>query len=168
MNKDLQASYSLLVTFYYIITLWHQGTMATKSDAVCANCGCKASLKCTGCINSPEYHVGDSINVAYCGKNCQKDHWPTHKPRCVNMRRRGKLLRVAHLFRTVFLTYRECFFDVDLTSIDLRDGVLYLHQGVRPSTSRRHYGPFPSRVTTRVEHKEAALAIISARQLWPF
>ncbi|KAK7747096.1 hypothetical protein SLS62_009252 [Diatrype stigma] len=133
--------------------------MSTRSDTrECAKCAGEGSLRCAGCMDSPDYHAGDSVDVAYCGKDCQKDHWSTHKAQCIGMQRRKKLLRAAILLKTVFLTYRDCFFDVDLTKIEFRDGILYLHQKLHHATSRGYRGPFPAHITTDNEHKEAALA----------
>ena len=37
----------------------------------CAICQIKADKKCTGCNE-----------VAYCGRECQKKHWSTHRKEC--------------------------------------------------------------------------------------
>lgn len=74
------------------------------------------------------------------------------------MQRRKKLLRVAIMLKTVFLTYRESFFDLDLTRIEFRDGVLYLYQKLHLETASGYHGCFPDHLTTNNEHKEAALA----------
>jgi hypothetical protein len=55
------------------------------------------------------------------------------------------------------LAYRETVYDVDLTKIEYRDGVLYLHQNQRSVSSQSKRGPFPYHITDNLEHKEAAL-----------
>ena len=49
-------------------------------------------------------------------------------------------------------------YDVDLTKIELQDGVLCLYQNQRPITARSKRGLFPGHLTTNIEHREAALA----------
>lgn len=71
----------------------------------CANCGTLASMRCTGCIDAPEYESGDAIGVAYCNHGCQATHWPNHKAQCNAMQRRKKLLRIATILKATLLAY---------------------------------------------------------------
>lgn len=132
--------------------------MALSYLGKCANCETEAILKCAGCIGAPEYQPVDSTNVSYCGRVCQKKHWPSHKPRCKTMRQRRKLLRAALVFKKAFLTYREVIYDIQLTKIEFQDGVLHLHQKQRHIAAPCIRGPFPDHLTTNAEHREAALA----------
>ncbi|KAK4158408.1 hypothetical protein C8A00DRAFT_39382 [Chaetomidium leptoderma] len=129
--------------------------MVRASLTKCARCGADATSWCAGCVDAPEYQPGDAASVVYCGRDCQKDHWPDHKARCRAMRQRHKLLQAAKILKRAFLTYREVVFDLDLTKIEFRDGILYLHQ--KP-TVRRKRCIFPSHLVNNPEHREAALA----------
>ena len=124
----------------------------------CANCGVDATMKCTGCVDAPEYQVGDSASTMYCNSACQTTHWPTHKSRCRSLGKRKKLLRAAKILKAALLTYTEIVFDDDLKKIECLDGVLYLHHNRNPDADRLKRGLFPDHLTTNVEHKEAALA----------
>jgi hypothetical protein len=119
----------------------------------CANCGIAASLQCAGCKGAPEYEPGDAINIAYCNAECQNSDWKVHKSRCATLRKRRKLLHAATILKAALLTYREAFFDIPLTKIELRNGVLYLHRHHEVVSPR----PFPRDLTANVAHKEAAL-----------
>lgn len=110
-------------------------------------------------MNAPEYEPGDSLAVVYCGHDCQRENWPNHKAHCNAMRKRTKLLRAAMILKSALLAYREVVYDVDLTKIDFHDGILRLHQNQRSVTAPAKRGPFPSHLTTNIEHKEAALAV---------
>jgi MYND finger len=115
-------------------------------------------MKCASCADAPEYQPGDSVGVVYCGRDCQKEHWPSHKAHCKPMHQRKKLLRTAKILKVALLTYREVVFDLDLTGIYLQNGVLYIRQKRRPITARAKRGRFPSHLTSNREHKEAVLA----------
>ncbi|RAL03368.1 zinc finger MYND domain-containing protein [Aspergillus ibericus CBS 121593] len=133
--------------------------MASTSVTECAHCGAAATLQCAGCRDAPEYQPGDAGGVHYCGRDCQISHWPSHKSRCINLRRRRKLLRTALILKAALLTYREMVYDIPLTKIERRDGTLYLHQRPRAPTTVFQPGPFPDHLTTHVEHREAALTV---------
>ncbi|KAL4783580.1 hypothetical protein BJX76DRAFT_368323 [Aspergillus varians] len=133
--------------------------MPSTTPEKCANCGTTATHRCSGCLGAPEYQPGDNTVVSYCGRDCQKNHWPSHKSRCNTMRQRRKLLRAALALKTTLLTYREMFYDIPLTRIELRAGTLYLHQRQQAITAPCIRGPFPDHLTINAEHKEAALAI---------
>ena len=117
-------------------------------------------MRCVGCMDAPEYQPGDSDAVFYCNRDCQKGHWPTHKAHCRILGRRRKLLRAAETLKSALLTYREVAYDVDLTKIELRDGVLLLHQNQRSAAARSKRGLFPDHLITNKDHKKAALVNI--------
>lgn len=109
-------------------------------------------------MDAPEYDPGDSLGAVYCNSDCQKGDWPNHKAQCRALKHRKKLLRTASTLKAALLTYREVNYDIDLTKIELKDGILYLYQNQRPMTAPAKRGPFPLNLTTNIEHKEAALA----------
>ncbi|KAF5614163.1 zinc finger MYND-type [Fusarium subglutinans] len=133
--------------------------METIHPTTCASCGTQATMRCAGCTDAPDYDPGDSMKVVYCDRNCQKKHWNDHKSRCRVMKQRKILLRAATILRAALLTYREILYDIDLTKIEAKDGMLYLYQNQRAVTSRVKWGPFPDHLTSNAEHREAALTI---------
>ncbi|KAF5634667.1 hypothetical protein F52700_5860 [Fusarium sp. NRRL 52700] len=133
--------------------------METIHPTRCASCGTQATMRCAGCKDAPDYDPADSITVVYCGRECQTKHWTGHKSRCRIMKQRKILLRAAAVLRAALLAHREILYDIDLTKIEAKDGMLYLYQKPRAVTSRVKWGPFPSHLTSNVQHKEAALTI---------
>ena len=133
--------------------------MALAYHAQCVNCGTDAKLWCSLCKDAPEYQPGDPVGSAYCNRDCQKAHWSKHRASCRALGQRKKLLRTANILKAALLVYREVLYDIDLTKIEFKDGVLYLHQNRRPITARSKRGLFPGHLTTNINYKEAALAI---------
>lgn len=125
----------------------------------CANCSAPAKLKCSACLNAPEYEPGDAAGVAYCGPTCQGQHWNTHKSYCAPLKKRKKLLRTAVLAKTALLTYRRVNYDIDLVKIEMQGDTLYLHQKLHSITNQKRRGPFPDQLTPHVKYQEAALAV---------
>jgi hypothetical protein len=132
--------------------------MAPAYLTQCESCGADAPMRCTGCMDAPEYRPGDSVGSVYCSRDCQKGHWSDHKAHCRALGQRKKILRTAKILRAALLTYGELVYDVDLTKIELQDGVLCLYQNQRPFNARSKRGHFPRDLTTNIDHKEAALA----------
>ncbi|KAF5578789.1 zinc finger MYND-type [Fusarium pseudocircinatum] len=133
--------------------------MEAIHPTTCASCGTQATMRCAGCTDAPDYDIGDSTTVVYCDRDCQKKHWTDHKSRCRVMKQRKILLRAATILRAALLTYREILYDIDLTKIEIKDGMLCLYQNQRAVTSRVKRGAFPSHLTSNVQHREAALTI---------
>ncbi|CAI7570759.1 unnamed protein product [Penicillium viridicatum] len=131
--------------------------MTPNPSVECAKCGAEAKTLCLGCSHAPEYQSGDSRVVFYCSRECQILDWPNHQDYCKNMQQRKILLRAAQILKAAMLAYRETVYDVDLTKIEYRDGVLYLHQNQRSVSSPSKRGSFPNHMTDNIEHKEAAL-----------
>ncbi|KAK8134764.1 hypothetical protein PG984_006776 [Apiospora sp. TS-2023a] len=132
--------------------------MAADQDiGQCAHCNEDGTFSCGGCNRAPEYATGDVHRTDYCSKECQNAHRPSHRAYCRSMWKRRTLLRVARLLKAVLLAYRECVFDLDLSKVELNDGVLQLHQKPRPAAALKQYRLFPSELTESLDYKEAAL-----------
>jgi hypothetical protein len=122
----------------------------------CANCGTLASIRCSGCMDAPEYESREAFGVVYCNRDCQTTRWLNQKAQCNAMQGRKKLLRIATILKATLLAYRECIFDVDIERIGFREGALWLQLG--SAQDRPCHTHFPNHLTANVEYKEAALA----------
>lgn len=133
--------------------------MEPATFTACANCGKHGTMRCAGCISAPEYSPGDSTFTAYCNRDCQKNHWPNHKPRCRALKQRKNLLRIAKLLKATLLKYREVVFDLDFSEMEFKDGVLYLHRSQPSLNTVPKRSRFPDHLTNDSAHKEAALTL---------
>lgn len=133
-------------------------SVGSTSASRCACCGSDASMRCSGCIGAPEYEDGDGPNTTYCNRDCQREHWNSHKAQCKILQQRKKLLRAAQILKAALLTFREATYDIDLTGVHYESGTLWLHQKQRSISTRSKRGPFPNHLVANVQHKEAVLA----------
>lgn len=120
----------------------------------CANCGAEASKRCLGCIDAPEYHDGDATETVYCNPDCQRKNWPTHKPRCLQLKKRIMLSRIGYLMKAAVIAYQSCAFSVNLTAMEMRDGTLWLTFGPFGNPG---IAAFPENLTTDENLRETAL-----------
>lgn len=130
--------------------------MVSQTLGVCATCDRPATMRCAGCKDAPDYLPGDALDTFYCDRDCQIKTRETHKNRCRNLSRRIALHRAAKILKTALLAYREMVYDLNLTHIESKDGILRLHQ--MPKT-RPMRCVFPGHLTNSIEHKEAALLV---------
>ncbi|KAG8532306.1 uncharacterized protein KY384_003947 [Bacidia gigantensis] len=73
----------------------------------CATCGKDARLTCNGCLKAPSYLDDPAHATKYCGAECQKKHWPTHKKRCKTLQNRKSLYRAASLIQEIYYVTRR-------------------------------------------------------------
>ncbi|EHK50487.1 uncharacterized protein TrAtP1_007597 [Trichoderma atroviride] len=130
--------------------------MITQTLGVCATCDKPATMRCAGCKDAPDYLPGDALDTFYCDRDCQIKTRETHKDRCRNLSRRIALHRAAKILKTALLAYREMVYDLNLTHIESKDGILRLHQIPKTRPMRC---VFPGHLTNNIEHKEAALLV---------
>ncbi|OJJ68829.1 hypothetical protein ASPBRDRAFT_183030 [Aspergillus brasiliensis CBS 101740] len=131
--------------------------MSSSPSGPCANCGKHTTLQCGACRGAPEYFPGDTTSIFYCGATCQRAHRTVHKPDCMNMARRKKLLRTAIIAKEAFLVYRAAEYDVELSKIEKRGDTLYLYDNQKNLDIPYRRGPFPEHLTADPEHRAAAL-----------
>lgn len=134
--------------------------MVSQTLGVCATCDKPATMRCAGCKDAPDYLPGDALDTFYCDRDCQIKTRETHKNRCRNLSQRIALLRAAKILKTALLTYREMVYDLNLTHIESKDGILRLHQ--IPKT--RPY-PFIPRRAVRTARCNTGGVMARARQL---
>ncbi|GKZ31582.1 hypothetical protein AbraIFM66950_000157 [Aspergillus brasiliensis] len=136
--------------------------MSSAPSGPCANCGKHTSLQCDACRGAPEYFPGDTTTIFYCGTTCQRAHQTVHKPDCINMTRRKKLLRTGIFAKEAFMVYRAAEYDVDvdveLSEIEERIDTLYIDDNQMNLDIPCRRGPFPEHLTADPEHRAAALA----------
>ncbi|RDW68788.1 zinc finger MYND domain-containing protein [Aspergillus mulundensis] len=151
---------------------------STNTTQTCALCSKEATLRCSGCGDSPEYRLGDALDTFYCSRACQREHRPTHKSRCKAKGLRVKLGRAVIMLRLGMLTYREIFYDLNLTKVESRDDVLFLHHKEPKPGASFKFRPFPNHLVTNwvIQHAVlchnqsiAAIALLGrlARKLFP-
>lgn len=92
----------------------------------CAVCGKEAKTHCAGCTAGEDstLHLPRTF---YCGKDCQVEHWETHKGPCKAALPLVKLFRAGKILQEVFLATRAESFDYLLASVGRQaDGEIHI------------------------------------------
>ncbi|KAM0724006.1 hypothetical protein Q7P37_000997 [Cladosporium fusiforme] len=103
--------------------------MAITSDPLdnaCAVCGKAASTHCTGCFDQETAH---STTTFYCSKDCQTQHWPSHKTACRAGSAKRLLFRAGQLLQDVFFATRPEVFDISIAQVTYSDNGVFFRDG---------------------------------------
>ena len=141
-------------------------TNAAKNGAhdsdKCRSCGEFAQLSCIGCKGLPAARGNDTVQTRYCSKECQKEHWRTHRKDCKAAQGRRLLYRSASLVKALFYVYAEITFTWAYFRSVERHGpyrVVYLEEE-RSNIRNTMLVPF-STVTELVSDRKEQEAILS-------
>jgi hypothetical protein len=74
----------------------------------CLSCGSSTADRCTRCGESP-----------YCGLDCQRQHWPSHRDTCKDIQLAQALQRVADILLEAYLAFRENTWHIDVNRVEV-------------------------------------------------
>jgi hypothetical protein len=132
---------------------------------MCANCGSTAATSyCSGCRDAPTTAGLAQDTAVYCGKECQKAHWPQHLKECRNLQARRSLFRAAGLLQKTWSAVRRAsFYDCPVKAEEV-NGELVIHEGDwDAATTKRKggfYREFPEDIFENKEDAEACLNML--------
>ncbi|KAF2660238.1 hypothetical protein K491DRAFT_649860 [Lophiostoma macrostomum CBS 122681] len=106
--------------------------MDEAAHTTCSHCGKQASNKCLGCNN----HV-------YCGKECQKKDWPTHKMLCKDIRLDRAVFRIANLLQKMFLVFGRHSCETVYGSVEQNGNTIILNETYKARTRAGFFDSFP-------------------------
>lgn len=133
--------------------------MSASDYRRCAFCDkSNASQVCTGCNGAPDSTIFSNIKTLYCNTSCQKGHWNAHKQDCKAHQARRVLHRASEMAQQAFYVFREFTYDLNIESMEDRDGSLFLYEGFYKDD--RIFFPFPDHLLRRERDKQAALTFM--------
>ena len=129
---------------------------ATLITHACAQCGKQATLKCKGCVDVPDGETIDGlIAIWYCGIDCQRSNWSTHRLFCKKAQLRRKIYRAGSLAQQVCYTFNRIAYMWAVDRIEKRGATWILHSPKRYEGKSSMTSFPPSCVTS--EQEETAL-----------
>ncbi|THY29052.1 hypothetical protein D6D00_03862 [Aureobasidium pullulans] len=137
-----------------------------KSDKKkCTNCGGTAPKShCAGCHQAPNIDDTLHVSVQYCGRGCQKAHWPIHRKECKNLQARKALFRAGSLLQEMWYAIRRESFDNAVVRVEELDGALLVYEGdycVEPAMREGgFYRKFPEAIFENKEDAESCLSLL--------
>ncbi|THY31360.1 hypothetical protein D6D01_02941 [Aureobasidium pullulans] len=143
-------------------------TKLSRANSVkkkCTNCGDTApNSHCAGCHQAPNIDGSLHVSVQYCGRECQKAHWPIHRKECKNLQARKALFRAGSLLQEMWYTIRRESFDTAVVRVEELDGALLVYEGdynVEPAMREGgFYRKFPEAIFENKEDAESCLSLL--------
>ena len=99
----------------------------------CGSCGQSTENQCTRC--------GKSL---YCGPDCQRQHWSSHRDACKDNQLEAALQRVADVILEAYLGFRENTWHIDIEKIEVDEDThtLTVYDGNRQNPE--YFTKFPN------------------------
>ena len=138
------------------------GPDEVKHDGKCGFCGNTASLRCTGCIDTPYTNAR-----FYCDPNCQKKDWLVHKTDCIRHKERKQVHNAASILKSLLYELRTRCFDKAVRDVVEKHGVLHIDSEEYYFERRGlfFYQPVSFPKSVKDNNKEAVLFMMQCDQL---
>lgn len=114
----------------------------TSAEASCAACGAPANNTCRGCLDGIDAEGAAASRTLYCGVDCQKKHWGSHKTVCKQLKVRKELYRAGDLIKKVYYTFRAHAFEVPVRKIEKTGDEIHLHAALNQPRVLHRMGCF--------------------------
>ncbi|KAF2792660.1 hypothetical protein K505DRAFT_338493 [Melanomma pulvis-pyrius CBS 109.77] len=127
--------------------------MVEDARTKCSYCGEPATLKCGGC----------KIDV-YCGTDCQKLDWASHKTTCKEISLERTIERCADTLQRAYLDFREITYDSPIAKVEVKNDRIYIYDG--PISMRKNgiFADFPNHLITERSVKMAVLCFLMCNE----
>ena len=111
---------------------------------------------CVGCKGLPDALHGQ-MEVHYCGTECQKTHWASHKPLCNAARARKVINRAADLAKAVSQLFLRIKYKMIIEEVKRFDNVWMICPPSEYKGGKCLLHPFPSALFSKKEDADAIL-----------
>lgn len=124
----------------------------------CVKCEKGATKSCSACREGISDTGGHVDTTWYCGTDCQKAHWSSHKVTCKAVQERKILYRAGDIAQLLFYMYREIVFDILITKVEKTDRKVLLYEG---EYKENCFVPFPTALFPEEREKQAVLTYLA-------
>lgn len=122
----------------------------------CSHCGKAAKMICAGCKGLPDGSQGQ-MEVHYCGNQCQKADWASHKSLCNATRSRRAIYRAADLAKAVSRLFLRTKYKMVIDEVKKLDNVRIICPPNEYKGGKCALQPFPSALFSNKEDADAVL-----------
>lgn len=122
----------------------------------CSHCGKAARMICVGCRGLPDGSQGQ-MEVHYCGTECQKKDWASHKPLCNAARARKVIHRAANLAKAVSQLFLRIKYKMIIEEVKKYGNVWIICPPSQYKGGKCVLHPFPSALFSNKEDADAVL-----------
>jgi hypothetical protein len=127
----------------------------------CAKCGEAATKYCQACAGGYNKHGKEVEKTYYCGSECQKGDWKSHKALCKRFQIYRQVYRAGELARKLFFVYREKSYHDKVLKTEFEDNDIHVHFDpcLNPNlTEGLNFKCLPHSVARKEEDRFAILA----------
>ena len=122
----------------------------------CSHCGKAAKMICLGCKGLPDGSQGQT-KVHYCGTECQKNDWASHKTLCNAARARKAIYRAADLAKAVSQLFLRIKYKMVIEEVKRYDNVWIICPPSEYKGGKCVLHPFPSALFSNKQDADAIL-----------
>ena len=130
--------------------------METHESHACSHCGKAAKMICVGCKGMPDGSQGQ-MEVRYCGAECQKEDWTSHKTLCSAARARKAIYRAGELAKAVSHIFTRTKYKMIIKEVKKLGNFWVIYPPSEYKGSKCALHPFPSALFPDKQDADAIL-----------
>ena len=132
------------------------GSVGKHESLGCSHCGKAAKIICVGCKGLPDGSQGQ-MEVHYCGTECQKNDWASHKALCNAARARKAIHRAADLAKAVSQLFLRVKYKMIIKEVKKSGNFWLICPPSEYNGSKCALNPFPAALFPDKEDADAIL-----------
>ena len=131
-------------------------SVGKPEEHACSHCRKAAKMICVGCKGLPDGSQGQ-MEVRYCGTECQKEDWASHKTSCSAARARKAIYRAGELAKAVSHIFTRTKYKMLIKEVKKFSNIWIIYPPSEYNGSKCALHPFPSALFSNKQDADAIL-----------
>ena len=127
-----------------------------EAENICAKCHQAAKMSCGGCKGLPDGTGRSLVQVWYCTRQCQMDHWEQHKICCKEAKLRRSIYRAGTVARILALAFYTATWQSSIGAV-IKQGSNWMIFPAKKLQGTSRLQPFPTQLIDNTETHAALL-----------